>query len=189
MDCSLPRSSVHGILQARILERVAISFSRGSFPTQGLNLGLLHCRQILSCLSASLLLSLTGSHRPSLHIEAPGSLLSPGSHVHLLNAPAPHSGYESGRYPWSCHCPTSHSAGPVPQIHLLTCPPLYPRSTCPRSHLDSAPDSSHPLKPDSDSHHYSQTWQSSPGCQVDHAQPCLSLLPVPACSQSFPTVC
>ena len=31
MDCSLPSSSVHGILQARILERVAISFSRGSF--------------------------------------------------------------------------------------------------------------------------------------------------------------
>ena len=30
MDCSLPGSSVHGILQAGILEWVAISFSRGS---------------------------------------------------------------------------------------------------------------------------------------------------------------
>ena len=30
MGCSLPGSSVHGILQARILEWVAISFSRGS---------------------------------------------------------------------------------------------------------------------------------------------------------------
>ena len=30
MDCSLSRSSVHGILQARILEWVAIPFSRGS---------------------------------------------------------------------------------------------------------------------------------------------------------------
>ena len=30
MDCSLPGSSVHGILQPRILEWVAISFSRGS---------------------------------------------------------------------------------------------------------------------------------------------------------------
>ena len=30
-DCSLPGSSVHGIFQARILEWVAISFSRGSF--------------------------------------------------------------------------------------------------------------------------------------------------------------
>ena len=30
MDCSLPGSSVHGIVQAKILEWVAISFSRGS---------------------------------------------------------------------------------------------------------------------------------------------------------------
>ena len=30
MDCSLPGSSVHGILQARILEWVAMPFSRGS---------------------------------------------------------------------------------------------------------------------------------------------------------------
>ena len=30
MDCSLPGSSVHGILQARILKWVAISFCRGS---------------------------------------------------------------------------------------------------------------------------------------------------------------
>ena len=30
MDCSPPGSSVHGILQVRILEWVAISFSRGS---------------------------------------------------------------------------------------------------------------------------------------------------------------
>ena len=30
MDCRSPGSSVHGILQARILEWVAISFSRGS---------------------------------------------------------------------------------------------------------------------------------------------------------------
>ena len=30
MDCSLPGFSVHGILQARILEQVAISYSRGS---------------------------------------------------------------------------------------------------------------------------------------------------------------
>ena len=32
MDCNPPGSSVHGILQARILEWVAISFFRGSFP-------------------------------------------------------------------------------------------------------------------------------------------------------------
>ena len=33
MDCSLPGSSIHGIFQARVLEWVAISFSRGfSWP-------------------------------------------------------------------------------------------------------------------------------------------------------------
>ena len=114
MDCSLQGSSVHGIFQVRVLEWVAISFSKGSsqpwdptrvsritgrcfniwaskeaheshsvvsdslwphglyspwnspgkntgvsslfllqriFPTQGLNQGLLHCRQILYQLS------------------------------------------------------------------------------------------------------------------------------------------
>ena len=30
MDCSLPGSSLHGILQSRVLEWAAISFSRGS---------------------------------------------------------------------------------------------------------------------------------------------------------------
>ena len=30
IDCSLPGSSAHGILQARILEWVAMPFSRGS---------------------------------------------------------------------------------------------------------------------------------------------------------------
>ena len=41
MDCSPPGSSVHGILQARILEWVDIFFSRGSSqPTQESNPGL-----------------------------------------------------------------------------------------------------------------------------------------------------
>ena len=48
-DCSPPGSSVHGILQARILERVAISFSRGILPTQGSKSSLLHCTWILYC--------------------------------------------------------------------------------------------------------------------------------------------
>ena len=47
VDCSLPGSSVRGILQARILEWVAIPFSRGVFLTQRSNPGLLHCRQTL----------------------------------------------------------------------------------------------------------------------------------------------
>ena len=51
VDYSPPGSSVHGILQARRLEWVAISFLQGIFPTQGLNPGLLHCRWILHHLS------------------------------------------------------------------------------------------------------------------------------------------
>ena len=35
MDCCLPGSSVHGILQARILDWVAVPFSRGS-PNPGI---------------------------------------------------------------------------------------------------------------------------------------------------------
>ena len=58
-DCSPPGSSVHGILQARILKWVVSHFFlQGIFLTQGLNLHLLHllCWQV-----GSLLLSHLGS--------------------------------------------------------------------------------------------------------------------------------
>ena len=42
MDCSLPVSSVHGIFQARILEPVTISYSRGSSQPKGSNPYLSH---------------------------------------------------------------------------------------------------------------------------------------------------
>ena len=63
VDCSPPGSSVHGILQARLLEWVGsvapwdspgkptgvgcYFLLQGIFPTQGLNPGLPHCRQTL----------------------------------------------------------------------------------------------------------------------------------------------
>ena len=47
IDCSLPGSFVQ-VLQARILECHALL--QGIFPTQGSNLGVQHCRQILHCL-------------------------------------------------------------------------------------------------------------------------------------------
>ena len=51
MDCSLSGFSALQISQARILEQVVISFSRGSgahsFPTQGSKPSLLHCGQVL----------------------------------------------------------------------------------------------------------------------------------------------
>ena len=46
MDCSPPGSSVHGILQARILGWVAISLSRGSSQLNP-RTELLNCRRIL----------------------------------------------------------------------------------------------------------------------------------------------
>ena len=49
MDCSLPGSSVHGILQARILEWVAIPFSRGSSQPRD--------RTQVSCIAGDSLLS------------------------------------------------------------------------------------------------------------------------------------
>ena len=47
MDCSPSGSSVRGILQAKILEWVAISSSRG-FPTEGSNLHCLHLAYVLN---------------------------------------------------------------------------------------------------------------------------------------------
>ena len=51
IDCSLPGSFIHEIFQARLMEWVAFSFSRGIFLTQGSNPDLLHCRQIIYDLS------------------------------------------------------------------------------------------------------------------------------------------
>ena len=50
VDCSPPGSSVHGVLQARILEWVAISFSRGSFRPRDLT-RVSHTAGRLNCLS------------------------------------------------------------------------------------------------------------------------------------------
>ena len=61
-------SSVHGILLARTLEcssHTSHSLLQGSLPTQGLNLGLLHCRRILQPLSHQ------AAHRP---LKAPSNL-------------------------------------------------------------------------------------------------------------------
>ena len=70
MDCSLPGSSVHGILQARILEWVTISFSNNSGEGENLSgkfrliLNLIYCftmtkESILDCSLACLLIPLS----------------------------------------------------------------------------------------------------------------------------------
>ena len=51
MDCSLRGSSVHGDSPGKNTGVGCLSLLQGIFPTQGLNPGLQHCRQILYCLS------------------------------------------------------------------------------------------------------------------------------------------
>ena len=59
MDCSPPDSSVHGILQARILEWIAVPFSRGSSPPRGGT-----CVSYVSCIGRQVLLRLVPSGKP-----------------------------------------------------------------------------------------------------------------------------
>ena len=54
IDCSLPGSSVHGILQARVLEWVALPSSRGSSQPRDQTQVYPHFRQILYQLSPQL---------------------------------------------------------------------------------------------------------------------------------------
>ena len=51
MDCSLPGSSVHGDSLGKNTGLGCHALLQGIFPSQGLNPGLSHCRQILYCLS------------------------------------------------------------------------------------------------------------------------------------------
>ena len=51
IDCSLPGSSVHGDSPGKNTGVGCHFLLQGIFPTQGLNLGLLHCKQILYHLS------------------------------------------------------------------------------------------------------------------------------------------
>ena len=84
MDYSPPGSSVQEILQARILVRVAILFSRGS-SHPGSNLGVLHCRQMLCYLTTREALAYRQltcwrpfprlHHALSVHSESPPSAL------------------------------------------------------------------------------------------------------------------
>ena len=56
MDCILPGFSIHGIFQARVLEWVAVSLSRGSSRSRDWTQVYPHYRQMLYCLNHCLLL-------------------------------------------------------------------------------------------------------------------------------------
>ena len=66
-NCSLPGSSVHGILQAGILERVAISFSRGSSQSRD--------QTPVSCMAGRFFTIWATREAPSSDAEAPSTPL------------------------------------------------------------------------------------------------------------------
>ena len=78
MDCSSPGSSVQGISQARILEWVAISFSRGSFQPKNWT--------CTSCIGRWILYPWSHQWRPNI-IAVVLLLLSCFSHVRLCVTP------------------------------------------------------------------------------------------------------
>ena len=51
MNCSPPGSSVHGDSLGKHIGGGCHALLRGNFTTQGLNLGLPHCRQVFYCLT------------------------------------------------------------------------------------------------------------------------------------------
>ena len=120
--CSLPGSSVHRILQARILECVIISFSRGISQTQGLNCHLLD-KQV-----DSLWLSHQGSPLSCFNsVQFSHSIVSDSSQPH---------GLQHARPP----CPS-----PTPRVYSNSCPlsqwchPTVSSSVIPFSCLQSFP--------------------------------------------------
>ena len=83
MDCRLPGSSGRGIFQARILEYVAISFSRESSQPRD-QTGLLFCRQILYSLSHHEIKPVPAENLQNLKNMSKSSLIPiPHEHRHL----------------------------------------------------------------------------------------------------------
>ena len=80
VDCSPPGSSVHGIFQARIVEWVAISFSRGSSPSRDWTCVSCIGRQILyHCATWEALFKWSGSRSVTSDSLWPHGLYSPWS--------------------------------------------------------------------------------------------------------------
>ena len=126
MNCSPPGSSVHRISQARVLEWVAISFSRGIFPTQGWNRGLLHWQ--VDSLPLSHLGSLNKEERA---LNKPGS---PGSGVGIKKIPFIPRVYNKGKKKKNQMQLTSQQClesiwergflSPPPRTFMGYCPPM-----------------------------------------------------------------
>ena len=86
MNSSPPGSSIHGILQARILENT----SPGNFPDPGIQPGLLHCRQSLYCLWA------TKEDQPDYLVKSWCTHCSPNIQMHIPASTLLHWWFPSG---------------------------------------------------------------------------------------------
>ena len=132
MDCMLPGSSVHGILQARILEWVAICFSRGSsWPRD---------RTLLSYI-AGRFFTIWATRDAHIHVSVPFSsvaqscpTLQPHESQHARpSRPSPTPRVYSNLCPssWWCHPAISSSV-----IPFSSCPQSFPAwGSFPKSHL------------------------------------------------------
>ena len=138
MGCSPPGSSVHGILQVRILEWVAISFSRGIFPTQELNPGLSYCRGILYHLSNQgsplskeyIFTQMKSSWIILSSVQFSHSVVSNSSQPHESQhakppCPSPTPGGYSNSCPSSRWCHPAISSSVIP---FSSCPQSFPAS-------------------------------------------------------------
>ena len=123
MDCSTPGSSVQGILQARILEWVAMPSSRGIVPTQGSNPRLLHWQAV--------------SLPPNRLGRSPGVLAVSGPHI--LWVKLQRKVHCSLRLWWDAedswlstvnlpHPPATH----IPQVEVVTRPSGFPAPSPPK---------------------------------------------------------
>ena len=116
MDCSLSRSSVYGIFQARVLEWIAISFSRGSsWPMDPV------CIPCISCIDRRILYHWATRSAKQHDISSIQSL----SHLQLFMTPwtATHQASLSIINSWSLLKLMSIELV-MPSNHLILCHPL-----------------------------------------------------------------
>ena len=119
-DCSPPGSSVHGILQARMLEWVAISFARGSQPRD---------RTHVSCLAGGFFTTepLGKPIRPDqISRSVVSDSLGPHESQHVRPpCPSPTPGVHWDSHPSSQRCHPAISSSVVP---FSSCPQSLPAS-------------------------------------------------------------
>ena len=144
MDCSLPGSSVHGFSMDSPGKNTGMDYHsliQGIFPTQGLNPGLLHCRQTLYCLSYKeapidpISLAYLQSSNPlfTTRVQASMTLYQTVAKSSFLPSPPPNLLSSVNRvirftsmYPVTVLFKTLQEHSTVPRLKNRTCNSLFP---------------------------------------------------------------